>query len=197
MSPLEIVAVVVSFLAIWLTMRRHVLCWPVGLLSVILYAKIFFDAQLYSDTLLQGCFAVSILYGWIVWQRNKIESGEVVVADPSAAALGCGLICGAAGSLLLGFLMGRYTNAALPWLDAMLSSFSLVGQWWTARRYIANWWLWIAVDTVYVGMFLFKALYLTAGLYAAFTVLAVLGLRAWHGAAARHRQTAAAAPASG
>ena len=65
------------------------------------------------------------------------------------------------------------------WLDASLTGFSLVGTWWGARKYIANWWLWIVVDVVYVGEYLLKHLILTAVLYAVFVLLAMLGLRDW------------------
>jgi nicotinamide mononucleotide transporter len=47
------------------------------------------------------------------------------------------------------------------------------------RKWIENWWLWIVVDVVYVGMYLMKALYLTAGLYLVFVMLAVMGLVEW------------------
>ena len=79
--------------------------------------------------------------------------------------------------------------AALPWLDAMLTALSLVGQWWQARRHVACWWIWIAVDVVYVGAYLFKSLHVTAALYVFFLGLAVFGLRAWS-AAAREPQVA-------
>ncbi len=42
----------------------------------------------------------------------------------------------------------------------------------------------IVVDVLYVGVYLIKHLYLTAVLYAAFVLLAVLGLRRWQAAAA-------------
>jgi nicotinamide mononucleotide transporter len=64
-------------------------------------------------------------------------------------------------------------------MDAALSSFSLVAQYWTARRHAASWLLWIALDALYVGMFIIKGLWLTAGLYAAMIVLAVFGYRHW------------------
>jgi nicotinamide mononucleotide transporter len=35
------------------------------------------------------------------------------------------------------------------------------------------------IDTLYVAMFIYKNLYLTAALYAFFVFLALLGLRAW------------------
>jgi nicotinamide mononucleotide transporter len=90
-----------------------------------------------------------------------------------------GLAAGVAGALAIGGFTSHYTNASLPWIDATLSSFSLVAQYWTARRKAASWLLWIIVDTAYVGMFMFKALWPTAGLYAAMVVLALLGYRRW------------------
>jgi nicotinamide mononucleotide transporter len=182
MSSLEIVAVIVSFLAIWLTTSRHMLCWPVGLLSVLLYGKVFFDAKLYSDTLLQGFFGVFQLYGWILWRRGQEAAGTVQIAPFSIRDLMIGLIAGALGTAVLGSLMSYYTDAAVPWLDATLTGYSLVGQYWVARRFIANWILWIVVDVIYTGLYVFKGLNLTAGLYAAFVVLAILGWRRWQDA---------------
>jgi nicotinamide mononucleotide transporter len=78
--------------------------------------------------------------------------------------------------------MARYTDAALPHIDASLTAFSLVAQWWATRRYVWNWVLWIVVDVIYTAVFTYKKLYLTAGLYAVFVFLAVEGLRAWRAA---------------
>jgi nicotinamide mononucleotide transporter len=75
--------------------------------------------------------------------------------------------------------MSRYTDAALPWLDATLTALSLVAQYWMARLYRVNWLLWIAVDLVYVGVYVVRHLPLTAALYAGFVVLAILGWRQW------------------
>jgi nicotinamide mononucleotide transporter len=190
MSELEIIGVIVSALAIWLTARRKMLCWPAGLVSVALYGWIFFDAKLYSDMLLQGAFAVLQIYGWWVWlaqrKRNaQMDSGAVRVQAVALKALVPALLLAVVGSVVLGSLMARFTDAALPYVDASLTAFSLVAQYWTARRYIASWWLWIAVDVVYVGMFVFKGLYPTSGLYALFVALALIGLRDWSRAAAR------------
>ena len=162
LSLFELFAALVSAAGVWLTARRSPWCWPVGLVSVVAYAWIFVDARLYSDTLLQAIFAVLILYGWHRWTRNLDGSGHVRVA-----------------ALALGYAMHRYTDASLPWLDAALTAFSLVAQWWQARRHAAAWWLWIAVDVIYVGEYLYKSLPVTAVLYAGFVVLAAIGLRAW------------------
>ena len=182
MSGIEIAGVLVSALAVWLTARRHMACWPVGLVSVALYAWIFRDAKLYSDMLLQGAFAIMQLYGWWRWRhpdgRARVDD-RVDVQMPTWSGLLLGLGAGAAGSIVLGLMMSVWTDAALPWMDAALSAFSLVAQYWTARRFIASWRLWVVLDLIYVGMFVFKGLYPTALLYAGFVVLALVGWRSW------------------
>jgi nicotinamide mononucleotide transporter len=121
--------------------------------------------------------------------------GSVRVAMPGATVLLRDVAVGVLASLLLGFWMMKHTDASLPWLDASLTGFSLVGTWWGARKYIANWWLWIVVDVVYVGESLLKHLILTAVLYAVFVLLAMLGLRDWR--RALERQATANAGESG
>jgi nicotinamide mononucleotide transporter len=179
MSPLEIAGVIVSFLGIWLTARRHMLCWPVSFVACALYFKLFLDVKLYADMVLQLLFGASIVYGWLAWRRGQSDTGEVVVVPLAPSHAAAGLAAGAVGGLVIGWFTSHYTDAALPWVDAALTSFSLVAQWWTARRHRANWLLWIVVDVVYVGMFAFKGLWLTGGLYAAFVALAVLGYLRW------------------
>ena len=185
MNPavLEWSAVAASILGVWLMARRHLLAWPVGLVAVALYAVVFVEARLYSDTLLQIAFGAFLLYGWLSWRRTAATEGQITIAPLSRRQLVRDLGVGVLGGLLLGAAMHTWTNAALPWLDAMLAALSLVAQWWQARRHVATWWLWIVVDVVYVGMYVVKSLNVTAGLYVLFIGLAVMGLRAWSRAA--------------
>ncbi len=183
MSWVELVGAIISAWAVWLTALRKPWCWPIGLISVLVYSWIFVDAKLYSDALLQLAFAGLIVYGWHRWLRNLGEDGRVRVAPLPPGEATLHVVIGMAGALALGFAMHRYTDAALPWLDAALTSFSLVAQWWQGRRHIAAWWLWIAVDVIYVGEYVYKHLMITSVLYAGFIVLAIMGLRAWRMAA--------------
>jgi nicotinamide mononucleotide transporter len=180
MSPLEIAAVLTSVIGIWLSTRRKLSSWPVILVSCVLYALVFRREKLYSDMLLQFVYMAFAIYGWWHWWRGVKEEGTVRVERLSGQGLAAGVVVGAAGSFLLGFLMAHYTDAALPHIDAALTSFSLVAQWWSTRKHIANWWLWIVVDALEIGVFLYKRLYLTSVLFAFLIFLAVLGLRAWN-----------------
>ncbi|EKU26484.1 nicotinamide riboside transporter PnuC [Xanthomonas graminis] len=191
MSPLELLAVLVNLLGVWLTARRVRWCWPVNVVAVLLYAWLFYQWKLYSDMLLQGVYVVLQGYGWWRWSQGRLDHGKVQVGPLPRREGVLSLLAGAAGALSLGWLMHRHTDAALPWLDAALSAFSLVASVWAARKRIANWTLWIVLDSLYVGVFVYKGLYPTAALYAGFVLLAIYGLRLWQ---AQQRGAAGAAP---
>lgn len=179
MSTLEIVAVLFNIVGVWLTAQRIRWCWPVSVIAVLLYAWIFFDVKLYSDMLLQLIFAVLQGYGWWRWTTGRVDAGKVRVERLPRREAIISLFAGIAGAVLLGGVMHSLTDASVPWADATLTSFSLVASVWAARKYVVSWWLWIVLDVLYVGMYLYKDLNLTAGLYAGFVVLAFYGLFAW------------------
>jgi nicotinamide mononucleotide transporter len=179
---IEIAGFITTLLGIWLTTRRLLVCWPVTLLADFLYLVVFYQARLFSDALLQIFFVAFTLYGWWHWWRGVREEGEVRVAPLGVRSALAAIAAGAVGAVLLGWLMAR-VGAALPHLDAALTSYSLVASWWQARKHIANWWLWIVVDLVYVGEYIYKGLWLTAPLYLLLVGLAVLGWWDWRRAA--------------
>lgn len=186
---LELAGVVTTIIGIWLTTKRLLICWPITLLADFLYLVIFFQSGLFSDALLQVFFVAFTIYGWWHWWRGVRADGEVRVEPLNVRACIVALFVGALGSFLLGRLMIwlgiiLHIAVALPHLDAVLTSYSLVASWWGARKHIANWWLWIVVDLVYIGEYIYKDLWLTALLYAGLVGLAILGLRDWRRAAA-------------
>ena len=89
------------------------------------------------------------------------------------------MIIAAVGGGVFGLSLHYFTDAALPMLDSQLAAFSLLATYWTSRKHIATWVLWVFVDIVYVGMFMYKELFLTAALYAAFVGLAAFGWWQW------------------
>ena len=184
----ELLAAAVSAVDVWLATKRSMISWPITILASALYGEQFRESRLYSDMLLQGIFVLFAIYGWWHWYRGLKAEGSVRVVTPGAALLLRDSILGVIASLLLGYWMLKNTDASLPWLDAALTGFSLVGTWWGAQKYIANWWLWIVVYLIYIGEYIYKGLNLTAGLYALFVLLATLGLRDWRRALA-HQNT--------
>lgn len=190
MSPLEIVSAVLSLLSVWFSMRRSLVAWPVTILASLLYGEFFREIHLYSDMVLQIIFAICGIYGWLHWLRGVQEEGSVTVLRLDLRGWLIGIASGLLGTLILGNFMVHFTDATLPWLDAALTSFSLVGTFWEARKYISNWTLWIAVDLVYILEYAWKQAFVTAVLSAIFVVMAVFGLLDWRKAFAQQNLTA-------
>ena len=185
----ELAGFITTAVGIWLTTKRLLISWPIILAADVFYLVVFYRARLLSDSLLQVFFIVFTLYGWWNWWRGVREEGEVRVVPLALPSMLIAVAAGIAGSFVVGEITKRL-NAALPYLDAALMSFSLVGSWWQARKHIAAWWLWIVVDLLYIYEYISKDLWLTAVLYAVLVFLAVLGLRDWS-RAERAAQTAA------
>jgi nicotinamide mononucleotide transporter len=179
MDPVEIVAVVFGIVSVYLSVRENVLSWPTAIVNVGLYVLVFQRAKLYADMGLQVFYLTISVYGWWAWLHGGRNRSALRVTRTPRRWLWSLAIGGAVFALVLGGVLRRLTDAALPFLDSALSSFSIVAQIMMTRKWLENWALWIALDVVYVGMFVFKRLYLTAGLYAVFLVLAVMGWREW------------------
>lgn len=179
-SALELVGFVFGVAAVWLMTRQQVAAWPVGIVNVALYAVLFTRAGLYSDAGLQVVYAGLSLYGWVRWSRGDAASHTplpVTRTPRREAALAA--LAAVIGWLALATVTSRLPGTSLPWLDAALVSGSLVTQWLAARKRLENWACWIVLDVVYVGLFAYKQLHLTALLYAVFAALAVRGHVAW------------------
>ncbi len=179
MSPIEIVAVILGIANIVLVIRRSVWNFPVAMVMVALYFLIFREAKLYSDAGLQVFFAAVNLYGWWSWHRNKADAGEIVVRHLPAF----GYALWIAGSLTAiwawGGFMGTYTGTSYPYWDASVAMLSVAGQILMTRRFVENWHYWIIVNLISIPLYVTKGLYLTAGLYGVFLVLAIAGLIEW------------------
>ncbi|MFT3665258.1 nicotinamide riboside transporter PnuC [Piscinibacter sp.] len=184
-SWLELIALLLSLLMVALNMRVNPLAWPLAIASSLLYFLVFWDARLYGEGSLQIFFAAVALWGWWQWLRGTLDDGSAlrVRALPRRAALGCALALAVAWPALALFLAHR-TDSDVPWLDALPTAGSLVGQWLLGRKYVENWTAWLLVNLVSVVLFAVKGLWLTVMLYAVFAALSVLGWRAWRRLAA-------------
>ena len=180
MNTLELVAAVLGGVSVWLVVRRNILAFPIGIVMVLLYVWIFFQAKLYSDVLLQIFFAVMQVHGWLEWRRgDRADDSKIAVRSLSetqwAWTGGLQLV----GFLALGYVMETYTDAAAPYMDAFVAVQSVLAQWWMNKRYVENWVLWIGVDQVAMFLYASKSLWFTTVLYAVFLVMAVAGYVEW------------------
>jgi nicotinamide mononucleotide transporter len=184
-SPIEMIAVACGLANVLLIIRRSMWNFPFGLVMVVLYGKIFFEFKLYSDVILQVYFFVIQLFAIVWWLRGQQDNGDIIVRRLPPATLVLLLPGAGLGIALIGTLMARFTDASLPFWDAGILVLSVIAQTLLARRFVENWFFWIATDILAIGVFLAKGLGPTAALYAVFLGLALWGLFQWRQAAKR------------
>jgi len=178
-NPLETIAALFGIVSVYLSVRQNIWSWPTAIVNVGLYTVVFYQSRLYADMGLQVVYIVISFYGWYQWLYGGMGHTELQVSRTSR---GLGILLAAIGvvsTVLLGTLLHRTTNAAIPYLDSTTTSTSLVAQWMMTRKLLENWLVWVAVDVVYIGMFIYKSLYVTAMLYFVFLVLSIMGYRQW------------------
>jgi nicotinamide mononucleotide transporter len=184
---LEWIAAIAGAISVYLSARENIWSWPTAIVNVSLYTFIFYKSGLYSDMGLQVVYLTLSIYGWYQWLHGGEHRARLHVSRASARMW----TISAAIAIVFWIGLSRYTatlpGVSLPYLDSGLTTLSLVAQWMMTRKILENWILWIIADIVYVPMYISKELYVTAGLYAVFLVLAVLGLVQWKRSHARDR----------
>jgi nicotinamide mononucleotide transporter len=179
LSWTELAAALLTLVNIALIVRKSVWNFPVGIVAVVIYGTVFFEARLYSDALLQVFFIVVQLYGWWKWRSAIADAGELLVAwsRPREAALS--FAAAVVLMLALGTAMHTWTNAAAPYLDATVAAGSVVAQFLLSFRRIENWIYWIAVNVLSIALYVSRDLMISAGLYTLLLGMAVAGLAGW------------------
>lgn len=174
----EALAVGLGLAYLLLIIRQKVLGWPAAIASAAIYAVIMFGAALYMQSALQLFYIGTAIYGWWHWRRGAGREELPVIRWPLTrhlCAIGLILLLGC----FTGWLLATRTEAAFPYPDALSAWGAVVTTWMVARKVLENWYYWLVIDTVALGLYAAQGLWLTVGLFAVYLVLAVVGLRQW------------------
>lgn len=176
---IEWTAAALGVINIALLIWRSVWNFPFGMAMVALYIVVFWEERLYAEGGLQVFFFLAQAYGWWLWVRVGEEGNRVPVRWLDWPSRGVWLVVTAGLSLNLGWVMHRFTDAAMPYADSAIAGASVAAQILLAYRRIENWILWILIDIGAIALYIDRELYPTAGLYGGFLVMSLFGLREW------------------
>ena len=190
--PLEIAANVLMTVSIVLAGRNNIHSWWIGIVGCVLFAVLFYQVNLYADVLLQLFFIVTCVIGWLQWLQWRRGAGgqPLPITRTGWRSLAWIVPAGFAAVFIYGMLLHRFTNAYAPFIDSAVLVFSIIAQFLLMSRRIETWGFWLLVNTVAVPLYYSRGLHLTAVLYAAYWINALVSWY-WWGVQARR---AAAAP---
>ncbi len=183
MSPWEAVAVIFAIAYLLLAVRENILCWLFALLSTAIYTILFWDVSLLMESALNVYYMAMAVYGWQQWTRGGSNGGD----EPHALGIQSlsirqhVLVIAAIAilSLVSGYLLGEHSSAAWPYVDSFTTWASVITTYLVTRKYLENWLYWIVIDTVSIPLYIDRGLNLTALLFVAYVVIAVVGYFKW------------------
>lgn len=183
----EAAAVALALLYLVLVIRQNAWCWPAALASAAIYTALMFDARLYMQSVLQLFYAAMAVYGWWHWTRGE-AGGDLPVRSWPLSRHVVPLLLIAGTGLALGWLLARHSDAAFPFLDALLACGAVVTTWLVARKVLQNWHYWFVIDALSAWLYARQGLWLTAALFLFYLVMVVVGYRQWRATVAERGQ---------
>lgn len=179
MAWTELLGFITGAICVWLQVKENVWNWPAGIANNIFYIVVFWRSGLYADSLLQWIYIAISAYGWWNWLRGGAEHSRLTISRTSRSATLAYAALTACGTVVFYELLRRYTNSTVPLWDGLTTAMSLTAQYMLTRKLVENWWWWIAVDVIYIALYVYKHLLLTSVLYAIFLAMCIMGLRRW------------------
>jgi len=206
---LEIIGTVIGLIYLWLEYRASIYLWIAGIIMPAIYLVVYYDAGLYADFGINVYYLLAAIYGWIMWKYGKsfkrhirknkkkeiVANVTVHITEPETTSYAkedelpisrmplhflLPLILVFIGALLtIAWILIRFTDSSVPWLDSFTTAMSIIGMWMLARKHLEQWLIWIVVDAVSTGLYIYKGLDFTAGLYGLYTIIAIFGYFKW------------------
>lgn len=178
---IELLATIFGLLYILLSIKQNIWCWPAGLITSALYVYVFFVSKFYADMSLQVYYVLVSIYGWYHWRygsKSKKQDDLKIIRTNLKTGLIL-LLVTVVLFIFIAYILINFTDSTIPYWDAFTTAASFVATWMLARKMIEHWLIWVVVDSVSLGLYIYKGLYPTVILFAVYTLLALLGYFEW------------------
>lgn len=184
---IELAGFAAAVIYLFFSIRQNIWMWICGIATSALYIWVYANAALYADMGLQVYYLVISVYGWMVWLKGGLTQSKSLLPVKHVRPMLWGklfavhaVIYGAILAILL-YLPAQLgvAESSLPYLDALTTSTAIVATWMVARKYLENWLIWIFIDALSAGMYIYKELWITSLLFAIYTIAAIVGYYSW------------------
>ncbi len=177
---LEILGTTVGLIYLYLEWRASIYLWLTSIIMPAIYMFVYFQHGLYADFGIQIYYLLAALYGFLVWKYGKKKEEKVLPITSTPLSYWKYIFVALLFIwALIAWILISFTNSNVPYWDSFTTATSIIGLWLLARKYVEQWLVWIAVDVVCTGLYIYKGIYFTSCLYGLYTIIAVFGYRKW------------------
>jgi nicotinamide mononucleotide transporter len=180
-NKIELLGAILGILYIVFSIRQNIFTWPTGLLTSAFYIVVFYESALYAAMSLQVYYVFISIYGWYFWLKDKNDGNKSALPVQFVNKklwVKIGVFSILTYSFILLILL-NFSDSDVPYMDSLTTSLSIVATWMLARKYIEHWIIWIFVDIVSSGLYIYKNLWPTVVLFIVYTIMAFIGYLEW------------------
>lgn len=176
---LQCVGTALGLLYLWLEYKANIWLWVVGAIMPVVHGILYLNSGIYADAAMQLYYVAAGIYGLIIWKRRpKNASDGKIRHTPKEWILNLVVLYAFFHAELYLFLV-EFTDSVVPFFDSMSTALCIVAMWMLSRKLVEQWLVWLVVDMISVGLYIYKGIPITAGLYTLYCVLAVAGYMRW------------------
>ena len=176
---LQCVGTALGLLYLWLEYKANIWLWVVGAIMPMVHGALYLSSGIYADAAMQLYYVAAGIYGLVVWLRRPQKQGEgKILHKPKEWALPLVAVY-AVLHVAIYFLLTEFTESRVPVLDSMSTALCIVAMWMLSRKLVEQWLVWLVVDMISVGLYIYKGIPITAGLYTLYCALAIAGYMRW------------------
>lgn len=178
-SSWEWLAVVFALGYLLLAVKESLWCWPAAFISTAIYSALFFDVNLYMESILNIYYLIMAVYGWYQWSyKTQGETLKPVIQW----SLKTHVIIIVVTSLLIflsGKMLEQYTDQDFAYIDSFTTWFAVITTYMVTQKVLENWLYWIVIDLVSIYLYLNKGFALTSVLFMSYVLIAIYGWFQW------------------
>lgn len=184
---LEIIGTVIGLIYLWQEYHASIYLWITSIIMPAIYLFVYYQAGLYADFGINVYYLAIAVYGWLAWRygftllkrRGKESAKELSISHTPQKSWGVLMLLSVTIWIAISIILCNFTDSNVPYTDAFTTAFSIIGMYMLARKYVEQWIIWLIVDIVSSGLYIYKELYFTAALYAVYAIIAIFGYRKW------------------
>ena len=177
---LDMLGCIVGLIYIYQEYKASIWLWLTGIIMPVIYMFVYYEAGLYADFGMQIYYTLAAIYGFLYWKFGRKKGAEEIpITHYPRQLIFPSLLVFLLFWAALYIILIKFTNSTVPVLDSFGNALSFIGLWALAKKYIEQWWIWIVVDIELAGLYVYKEIPFTAGLYAFYAVIAVAGYFKW------------------
>ncbi|MEM9173029.1 MAG: nicotinamide riboside transporter PnuC [Pseudomonadota bacterium] len=179
-GTLELIAAALGVGYLVFAIRQSLWCWACALGSTSLYVYLFGLGQLYMESALNLFYLGMAVFGFWRWRygggphRKALPVSTLNLRAHAVALVVIAVLVG-----LSSVLLARFTDQVQPVIDSFTSWTAVWATWLTAQKVLENWWYWLVIDIVSIGLFVDREFYFTAMLYGVYVILIPIGWISW------------------